>query len=1022
MKIMNIFVSRPLITFTLSAILSMAGLLALKNIPILQFPEINSSALVISTHMPGSSAEIVKGFVTAPIEKVAMTISGIDYIDSDSIAGQSTITAWLEMGKDSNKALTELNTKLSQIAYELPDNAEDPVVELRRADRQAALFYLDVRTKTMPRNELTDFLNQKVVPKLTSIKGVQEVGFEGGRLPAMRIQLDSHKMFAMNISALDIRQALVRNNILTGFGKTENNQQQMQLMGNTIFSSVSDFESMVIKVDSENTNNQIRLQEVAKIFLGEETGLFDARLNKDRVIFISIWPEPGSNEIEIGDAVYDKLEKIKPLLPAGLTIKAGYDGTLYMRSALKEIFITLIETIILVSIVVILMMGSLRSALVPLMAIPISILGAIAAMQLMGFSLNLLTILAIVLSVGLVVDDAIVVVEYVSRLINEGKSPIEAARLATKRLLRPIVAMTFTLAAVYAPLGFISGLTGSLFSEFAFTLSIAVIMSGLVALTLSPIMSAFIFKGSSLKKSTQQKKLLRAFDKFNIKYIETLEKSYVYKPQAILICIFLSCLCIPFYLLSSKELAPIEDQNSIEVIIEAAPDTSINYVHNYMDDVVDNVSTIDGYEKMWQVISHNGGFGGIELIDSSERDYTVQDKISEIYSSLANITGIKAFPALPPSLPTAGYFDVEMVVTADDDYISMLNYAKKLVDSAYETGLFMYAFTDLEVTLPQARIIFNHDRLAEYDMTVAAVSEQLALMLNEQSINRFNASKKIGDARALRVIPTLQDSDKAYSRQLLDVPIAIKNGTIISLRDLVQIESHVSPRVIRRFNQQPSFTISGGVLPHGTQAEALDKLESLTRNILPSDYEINYAGISRQVKTESNSLLSVLLAAFIIVYCALAIQFNNFRLPLVVLLGSVPLALSSALLFTYLNFSSINIYTQIGLITLVGLIAKNGILMTEFAHELQEQGMAKISAITEAARVRFRPILMTTLATVLGHLPLVLVTGAGAEARNSIGIVLVAGMAVGTLLTLFLLPHIYILIAASTNKVVNKNL
>ena len=1018
---MTLFVSRPLIAFTLSAILSLAGLFAVKNISILQFPKINSSALVINTHVPGSSAQIVKGFVTAPIEKVAMTITGIDYIDSESSAGQSTITAWLKLDEDSNRALTELNTKLRQVAYELPDHAEDPIVELKRADRQAALFYLDVRTKTMPRNELTDFLNQKIVPKLTSIDGVQEIGFEGGRLPAMRIHLDSQKMLAMNISAVDIHKALVRNNILTAFGKTENNQQQMQLMGNTIFSSVSDFENMIIKSDRKITNNQIRLQDIAKVFLGEETGLIDARLDKDRVIFISIWPEPGSNEIEIGDALYEKLAEIKPQLPQGLTIEAGYDGTLYMRSALQEIFITLIETVALVGVVVILMMGSLRSAVVPLMAIPISILGAIAAMQLMGFSLNLLTILAIVLSVGLVVDDAIVVVEYVARLINEGKSPIQAAKLATKRLYRPIIAMTFTLAAVYAPLGFVSGLTGSLFSEFAFTLSIAVIMSGVVALTLSPIMSALIFKGRSASKSSVQIKIQDTFDKANHKYIEILKKSYTIKSQAICIAVVISIFCFPFYHFSSKELAPIEDQNSIEVIVEAAPGTSINYVHRYMDDIIDRVSTIDGYEKMWQVISHNGGFGGIELIDSGERNYTVHDKINEVYSSLENITGIKAFPALPPSLPTAGYFDVEMVVTADDDYATMLSYARELVDNAYDTGLFMYAFTDLEVNLPQARIVFDHDRLAEYDITVASVSEQLALMLSEQSINRFNASKQAGDARALRVIPTLQDSDKAFSRQLLDVPIAVQGGALIPLRNLAKIENQVSPRVIKRFNQQSSFTISGGVLPHGTQADALERIEAIARSILPPSYEINYAGISRQVKQESNSLLNVLTAALIIIYFALAIQFNNFRLPLVVLLGSVPLALSAALLFTYLGLSSVNLYAQIGLITLVGLIAKNGILMTEFAHKLQEKGMGKISAITEAAKIRFRPILMTTSATVLGHFPLVLVTGAGAEARNSIGIILVAGMAVGTLLTLFLLPHIYILIASSTRKVVKQN-
>jgi multidrug efflux pump len=1007
-SIMDVFCRRPVVAIVLSLALVLVGIRAAVDLPILQFPKIESASLQITTPYIGASADVVQGFITEPIERAAASVPGIDFIDSNTTAGLSTVNLWLQLNVDSTKALAELSSRLDQIRFELPEGAEDPSVQVVRADRPFAVFYLNVQYDKdkagMSRLEVTDYLSRRVVPNLSTISGVQRVGLEGSRSPAMRIWLDTKKMAAFNISADDVSIALRNNNLIATIGQSENNQQRIALMTDTSLKDVHDFKKLIVR---DIQGAQIRLSDVATVELGEEEGQVTARLDKTTSIFLSVWPLPGANEIDIGDRLYKKLDEINATLPTGLSITSGFDGTLYMRNALTEIFITLAETVFLVGLVVVVMMGSFRTALVPLITIPISILGAVAAMTLMGFTLNLLTVLAIVLSVGLVVDDAIVVVENVARYMRSGMSRMQAALISSRQLLAPIISMTITLAAVYAPIGLLSGLTGALFKEFAFTLAIAVLISGFVAVTLSPIMSAYACPEGG--KEGRFTKLVNGwFASLQVWYGKVLLRTIDCKAQILTIAVFLSLLSVPFYLLSLKELAPTEDQSSITVIIEAAPESSLQYTTKHMDDVVDVMTQLEGGKFMWQIINPVGAFGGVEFVPPSERSEGVQDMFWKAFSALSTVPGLKAFPVLDGALPTSGNFSVEMVVLSSDTYADMKVYADKMVNAAFASGKFLFAATDLKIDLPQARFVLDRERIADLGMDLTSVSRQLDVMLSGNFVNRFNK-----DGRAYRVIPMIDQDQRVNPDAILDLQIRTPNGALVPVRSIAQLETEVAPRVLVKFQQKNAFRIYGEVIPGTTKEQGLSALEQAAAELLPQDYNIDYAGESRQIRLEGNTLEGVLLIALIFVFLVLAVQFNSFRDPLVVLLGSVPLALTGAMMFTFLDFTTINIYSQVGFITLVGLIAKNGILIVEFANHMQMQGHEKLKAIQLAAQTRLRPVLMTTAATVLGHFPLVLVSGAGAEARNSIGIILVAGMLVGTVFTLLVLPSVYMVLASN---------
>ena len=1005
-SIMDIFVKRPILSIVLSIVICLAGIWAATKISVLQFPRIESASLVITTPYTGASADVVKGFITEPVERVAATVPGVDYVESSTNAGLSTVTAWLKLNENSTLALAELNTRLSQISYELPPGAEDPVVSVNRADRPFAVFYLNVESEGLSSAAVTDYLTRQVNPILTSIEGVQRISIEGSRTPAMRVWLDPDRLSMFNLSAVEVFNALAANNTISTLGYNENAQQRIDIIADTQLRSVEEFESLIVsQIDGAN----IYLNDVARVEMGAQESDITARLDNQDTVYIAVWPLPGANEIAIGDELYEEIDAINQTLPHGMKIGFAFDGTLYMRDALKEIFTTLLETVILVGIVVVFLMGSFRTAMVPLITIPISILGALGAMALMGFTINLLTVLAIVLSVGLVVDDAIVVVENVARLMREGTPRMRAALISSRQLLVPIISMTLTLAAVYSPIGFLSGLTGVLFKEFAFSLAIAVIVSGIVAITLSPIMSAYVSpEGGREGKLT--KRVNATFGRVQAAYTRMLRRALDWKGQIILFAAVTSMLVVPFYLFSAKELAPVEDQSMVVFAIQSAPDASLQYNVDNIKPIVDDMLSIEGTKQMWQIVQTSGGFGGLELVPAGDREFTQQELLPEVYQRFSTVPGLQLLPFMMPSLPTAGQFDVELVVKSSADYDEMKQYADQLVGAAFQSGQFMFADTDLKIDLPQLKLTLKKEQIADLGLTVSEVSDQLAVLMSSNFVNRFDSNGK-----AYRVIPMVGDDIRGKPESLLNLTIKSPSGELIPVSAVADVQWQTQPRKLATFAQQNAFKVYGGIAPGTTKEQALTALEQAAQSILPAGYSIDYAGESRQIRNEGSTLMSVLAVSSLVVFLILAIQFNSFRDPLVVLLGSVPLAMAGALLLPFIELTTVNIYSQIGLITLIGLIAKNGILIVEFANHVQMQGKNRIEAVVEAASTRLRPVLMTTGATVLGHFPLVMVTGAGAEARNAIGIILVAGMMIGTLFTLFVLPVFYALLAEKRN-------
>jgi len=999
----DIFVIKPVLAIIISLVLILVGVRSSLILPVTQFPFIESSSLVITTPYPGASASTVEGFITEPIERVVSNIPGVDYVESRTLSGLSTVTAYLHLNVNSNDALSELSTRLSQIRFELPQGAEDPSVEVLRASSAYATMYLSFDViDGLSKSEMTDYLKREINPRLNAVKGVQKALIEGGTEPSMRIWLDPDKLSIFKVSARDIQSALFSNNVISTLGYSQNDQQRIDLLSSTNLRTAEEFERIVVKREDDA---EIRLGDIAKVELAGVEPTFYSRMNGKETVFASIWSLPDANEIDVSDNMKQELDTLRASIKHGITIDIAYDATDYMRSALNEIFITLLETIVLVGIVVILLMGSFRTALVPLVAIPVSLLGATALIYLMGFTLNILTILAIVLSVGLVVDDAIVVVENVSRFMRQGMSRREAALKSSRQLLSPIISMTITLATVYAPIALLTGLTGILFKEFAFTLAVAVIFSGVVAITLSPIMSAYVCAEGG-KESKLTRYMNTQFNRLNKWYRGFVIDSFGFSRQIIATTIFLTALIPVLFMLSFSELAPNEKTEGMMIIADGPPEASLEYSIAHTQQLHEIGINSPYAFSVWQMVFPSGAMTGIIQDTTIDRPLSIEDQQMLIYAELGKVEGLNAFPVLYPPLPTAGQFDVELVILAADSAEKMLPYAEKLKSAALNSGKFMFAETDLKIDFPQIEYVLNKDYISTLGMSTADVTSQIGLYLAGGYVTRFD-----NDGKAYRVIPMLKDELRGNPDELLSLPISLPNGDVIPLGSIASLERKAAPRVLSSFEQKNAFRIYGGILPNTTKDEALKALEAIAKDILPSDYNIDYAGESRQLRTEGNTLMGVLGMALVFVFFVLAIQFNSFRDPLVILLGSVPLAIFSALVITFVDLTTINIYSQVGLITLAGLIAKNAILIVEFANQQQLQGLSKLEAIVNASETRLRPVLMTTLATVLGHFPLVLVSGAGAGARNSIGFVLVCGMLIGTLFTLVILPSIYMLLA-----------
>ena len=1007
----DIFIKHPVLAVVVNLMVLLVGIRAAQLLPIQQFPKLESTTIQITTVYIGASAETTRGFLTTPIEKAVSSIAGIDFLDSVSVAGISTITIHLKLNYNSTAALSEINARLQQVRRELPAESEPSVVTIQRADRPYASFYLSFTSDQFDIAGLTDFLNRDVQPQLTTIEGVQRVGVEGGRTPAMRIWISPERLSELNLSPGDVTGALRRNNYLAAIGRVKNDTVQVDLLTDTDLKTVDEFKELIVW---QKDGAVIRLGDVAKVEMGSEESQMVAMYRGREAVYVSVWPLPGTNEIAVANRLQEAMEKLRPTLPDHMDMQLAFDATKFMRDALKEISKTLIETIAIVGIVVFVFMGSIRTAIVPLVAMPVSLIGATICMYLMGFSLNLLTLLAIVLSVGLVVDDAIVVVENVQRHIREGHSKIQSALIGARELFGPIIAMTITLAVVYAPIGFQGGLTGMLFREFAFTLAAAVVISGIVAVTLSPIMSAKMLSVSG-KEGVLTRFVNMLFDRIQHAYGIVLEQALGLRWAIALSTILVGLAAIPFYQFSGKELAPVEDQGAIAVILQASPDATLNSTKKWAIQLGEQFNAMPETNYMWALVGSNSGFGGVITHDWNERQKHGQrstaDMIDQTFALASVVPGLKPLPILIPPLPVASNFDVEMVLKSDLPVEGLLEIGNEISKVATEARKFMFVDIDLKVDLPQAQVIIDRERVADMKLDLAGIAQELGVLLGGGYINRFNYFN-----RPYQVIPQLSESDRQSTSSLMDIKIRTPNGQLIPVSSFAKILPLTAPRVLNRFQQQGAIRINAAMLPGLTKESGLNIMERIVRDVAGEGALIDYAGESRQIRKEGSTLTVTLGIAIVLIYLVLAAQFKSFRDPLIVLLGSVPLAISGALALTFLGLTTINIYSQVGLITLVGLVAKNGILIVEFANHLQEQGRTKWRAAIEASQTRLRPVLMTSVATILGHMPLVFVTGPGAQARNSIGIVLVAGMGIGTLFTLFVVPSLYVLIAAKHVK------
>ncbi len=1014
MNFTDIFIRRPVLALVISLVIIIAGLQAIKTVNVRQYPRSENSTVTVTTVYVGASAELVRGFITTPLERAIAAADGIDYLQSQSAQGVSTISVRLKLNYDATKALAEISSKVDQVRADLPPEAEVPIINIESADSKFAAAYLSFTSEVLKQNEITDYLTRTIQPRLSALAGVQRAEILGGRTFAMRIWLKPERMAAYNITPVQVRQALAANNYLAALGRTKGSLVQVNITADTNLSSIQEFKRLIVHQQDGAT---IRIEDIGDVVLGAEDYNAEVRFSGKTAVFMGIWPLPNANSLDVIKLVKEEMAAIQHDLPSGLQGRIAYDSTDYINNAIHEVLKTLGDTMLIVVVIIFLFMGSFRSVFIPVITIPLSLIGSVFLMQVFGFTINLLTLLAIVLSVGLVVDDAIIVVENVERHIRKGLKPFDAAIVAARELVGPIIAMTITLAAVYAPIGLQGGLTGALFREFAFTLAGAVTISGIVALTLSPMMSAKLLK-PGLAEHGLTGRINRGFERIKGLYGRLLDQTLKSRPAVYLVWIVISLLAIPMFRMSPVELAPAEDQGVIFGILDAAANSTLDQTSHYAAAANQIFLSEPETKFTFQMTMPSSGFGGMVLKPWAERQRTVFQVLPEIQQKLATIPGVRIFPVIRPSLPGGGQFPVEFVLASTAEPEQILEFAKELQMKAMTSGKFAFPpLIDMKIDQPQSELVIDRDRVADLGLNLQQVGADIGSMLGGNFVNRFDIA-----GRSYKVIPQIQRSDRLNPEQLGNIYITGPDGQMVPLSTVATIRNSTTARSMNRFQQLNAVTISGvSVVPLD---DALRFLEDEAAKILPQGYVLDYTGESRQLRTEGNRFLPAFGLAVVLIFLALAAQFNSFRDPFVILAGSVPLALFGALLFTFLKIpnpnipfwtngwtTTLNIYSQVGLITLVGLVAKNGILIVEFANKLQEQGHSKLEAVRSAALTRLRPILMTSCATAAGHFPLTLVTGAGAAARNSIGLVLVGGIAIGTLFTIFVVPSIYMLIA-----------
>ncbi len=1014
MRFTDVFINKPVLALVVSLFILLLGLRAMFDLNVRQFPEIQNAVVTVTTTYIGADADLVQGFITTPLEREVAQAEGIDYLVSTSVPGVSIIQAYLRLDADPNDALTEVAAQVNKLRSELPEQSEDPVIELSVGEQVAAM-YLSFYSDILDDSQITDYLVREVEPQLATIPGVQQAEILGAGTFAMRIWLDPERMAALGVTGNDIRQALQANNVLSAVGRTRGQMVSVNLTAYTDLQSVEDFQRLVVRSENESL---VRLEEVAEVELGPES--FDASVTYNGLdaVFIGVEIAPDANAVDvIGEVrrVWDEL--IIPRLPEGLEATISYDSAEYIESAIDEVVFTIFMALVIVVLVIYAFLGSARSAIIPALSVPLSLIGTFFLMLLLGFSINLLTLLAMVLAIGIVVDDAIIMLENIERQMENGKSRIEAAVAGARQLAWPIVAMSTTLIAVFLPIGFVGGLTGTLFIEFAFTLAATVVLSGVVALTLAPMLCSRILR--SRRREARPKFaawLDRRFGQLRERYQGHLHGWLDHRHVLATFGLIVLVSCYFLFITSDSELEPPEDSGFLFSIMEADPYATLDYLERNTRRINTLGEQTEEIEGIFLINGFGGGgigatnqaIAGIVLTPWDQRERDTQTVLEDTVQPFIDaIPGLRSFAVVPPDLPSPGGGGppVEFVIGSTESFENLESFADQLMQRARDSGRFIFVNSDLDIDRPQQEIRIDRDQAALMGVDMAQVSGDLATMLSGGFVGRFAM-----DNRSYRVIPQVQRAERLNPEQVGDFYTRNRDGELIRMAGLIDLEPSVQPQQLRRFEQLNAVTISGVPRPGVSLGEALGILEDAAAEILPRTYNIDYAGQSRQFKAEGQQLVITFFFALVVIFLVLSAQFESFR-DAIIMLVTVPMSICGALIFVSLGFTSLNIYTQVGLLTLIGLIAKHGILIVEFANQLQDEGKSKRQAIEEAAAIRLRPILMTTAATVLAMIPLLLATGPGAGSRFAIGLVIASGMTIGTAFTLFVVPAMYLYLA-----------
>ncbi len=1004
MTFTDLFVRRPVLALVVSTLILLFGALALSKLPIRQYPLLENSTITISTDYPGASAELMQGFVTQPIAQAVSSVEGVDYLSSSSVQGRSVVTVRMALNRDSTQALTEVMAKVNQVRYKLPEQAYDPVIE-RSAGEATAVAYVGFSSKTLSTPALSEYLTRVVEPMFTTIDGVAKVEVFGGQKMAMRLWLDSDRLAGRGLTAADVADAVRRNNYQAAPGKVKGQYVVANVRVNTDLTSVEEFRNLVVRNDG---NGLVRLKDVGTVELGAAATETSALMDGEPAVFLGVFPTPTGNPLVIVDGIRHLMPAIDKMQPPGVKMALAFETARFIQASIDEVVHTLLEALAIVVAVIYLCLGSLRTVLIPVVTIPLSILGAAGLMLAFGFSVNLLTLLAMVLAIGLVVDDAIVVVENVHRHIEEGKMPLAAAMIGAREVAGPVIAMTLTLAAVYAPIGLMGGLTGALFREFALTLAGAVVVSGVVALTLSPVMSSLL-----LPAKQSEGRVAHAAEWFfgglTRRYARALDFSLHHRwltgTLALLVMISLPLL----YLMPQRELAPTEDQAIVLTAIKAPQHANLNYVERFAYKLDEVYNRMPETESRWIINGSDGtasGIGGINLTLWQARQRSASVVQADLQRAVNDVEGTSIFAFQLPALPgSTGGLPVQMVLRTPQDYPQLYRTLEEVKQNARNSGLFMVVDSDLDYNNPLAEVHIDRAKANSLGIRMSDIGESLAVLVGENYLNRFGM-----DGRAYDVIPQSLREQRLTPQALARQYVRTQDNTLVPLSTVVSVAVKVEPNKLTQFNQQNAATLQAIPAPGVSMGEAVAFLERQA-NALPADFSHDWQGDSRQYTQEGSALAFAFLAALVIIYLVLAAQYESLKDPLIILI-TVPLSICGALLPLALGYATMNIYTQVGLVTLIGLISKHGILMVEFANELQmHQGLTRRDAILQAAQIRLRPVLMTTGAMVFGLIPLLFASGAGAASRFGLGLVIVSGMLVGTLFTLFVLPTVYTLLA-----------